>query len=193
VVTGGQVFVSHTSDMAQTPPGRSFAQAAMDAIIRAGMTPVDMQFFAAWDGSPADYCRRRVRECEIYVAVIGFRYGSLAPDETISFTELEFQEAGAVGLPRLIFLLEDTAGPAGPPDADRERAEAFRQRLRDAGLLLRAFTSGDNLELEVFHGLSRLARDRPPAAQPQPQIWNVPKQNADFCRRSRNSPAGALM
>jgi Domain of unknown function (DUF4062) len=50
-------------------------QAALDAVNRAGMAPVDMRYFAAREGMPADYCRQRVRECEIYVAVIGFRYG----------------------------------------------------------------------------------------------------------------------
>ena len=72
-----QVFVSHTSDMARFPPSRSFVQAALDAVARAGMVPVDMRYFAARDGKPADYCRERAADCEIYVAVVGFRYGSL--------------------------------------------------------------------------------------------------------------------
>jgi hypothetical protein len=117
----GQVFLSHTSDMAKSRAGRPFARAALDAVVRAGMTPVDMRFFAASDGSPAQYCRQRVRECEIYVAVVGFQYGSLVPGETLSYTELEFQEAQDAGLPRLVFLLEETACPAGLADADRAR------------------------------------------------------------------------
>ena len=109
----GQVFVSHTSDMAQFPEGRSFVQAALDAVSRAGMAPVDMRYFAARDGRPAEYCRRRVRECEVYVAVIGFRYGSMVPGEAVSYTELEFDEASAAGLPRLAFLLDDVRRAAG--------------------------------------------------------------------------------
>src|SRR6266581_2225174 len=107
----GQVFVSHTSDMAQFPEGRPFVQAAMDAVGRAGMAPIDMRYFPAREGSPADYCRQRVRECEIYVAVVGFRYGSLVPGEEISYTELEFQAATDYGLPRLVFLLDEVACP----------------------------------------------------------------------------------
>jgi hypothetical protein len=72
----GQVFVSHTSDVARFPQGRSYVQAALDAVARTGMAPIDMRYFPARDARPADYCRQRVRECEIYVAVIGFRYGT---------------------------------------------------------------------------------------------------------------------
>jgi hypothetical protein len=91
--------------VAQAPDGRSLVQAALDAVNRAGMAPVDMRYFAAREGMPADYSRQRVRECEIYVAVIGFRYGSIVPSEAMSYTELEFDEASTVGLPRLVFFL----------------------------------------------------------------------------------------
>src|SRR5580704_1230274 len=106
VMRTGQVFVSHTSDMAQFPEGRPFVQAALDAVGRAGMAPVDMRYFAARDGKPAEYCETRVRECEIYIVVVGFRYGSVVPGQTVSYTEMEFQAACDVGVPRLVFLLE---------------------------------------------------------------------------------------
>jgi tetratricopeptide (TPR) repeat protein len=140
--------------MDEFPAGRSFVQAALDAVSRAGMAPVDMRYFAARDGRPADYCRQRVRECEVYVAVIGFRYGSMVPGGAVSYTELEFDEAGAADLPRFVFLLDEPGGmPATLVDADRDAAEGFRQRVRNAGLVVRAFTSPAALELEVFHAL----------------------------------------
>ena len=101
------LFISHASDMAVFPDGRSFVRAALDGVVRAGMAPVDMEYFAARDGQPAEYCRDRVRRCEVYLAVVGFRYGSVVPGEAISYTELEFAEAGAAGLPRLVFLLDE--------------------------------------------------------------------------------------
>jgi hypothetical protein len=164
VVKTGQVFVSHTSDMARFPKNRSFVQAALDAVARAGMTPVDMRYFAARDGQPAEYCRKRVRECEIYVAVVGFRYGSIVPGEAVSYTELEFQAASAAGLPRLVFLQDEVADSPIGADLDRGLVEGFRQQLRDAGLIVRAFTSDAGLELEVFHALCELTGGRPSAA-----------------------------
>jgi hypothetical protein len=199
-VKTGQVFVSHTSDMDRFPEDRSFIQATLDAVGRARMLPVDMRHFSARDGSPAAYCRELVRECEIYVAVVGLQYGSLVPGEEISFTELEFEQATAVGVPRLVFLLDETAFPHAPSDADRGSVSRFHQRLRDANLVVRDFASADRLELEVFHALTELAREvqRPTSTvQPSktsasissptiltvPQIWNVPNRNADFTGR----------
>ncbi len=156
----GQVFVSHTADMARFPEGRSFVQAALDAVGRTGMAPVDMRYFAARDGRPADYCLQRVRDCEIYVAVVGFRYGSVVPGEVVSYTELEFQAASRAGLPRLVFLLEEAACPPGVADADHGAVEGFRRRLRDGGLVVRGFATVDSLELEVFHALSELVSSR---------------------------------
>ena len=163
--------------MALFPGERPFVQAALDAVSRAGMASVDMRHFAARDGSPAGYCQQRVRECEIYVAVVGFQYGSVVPGENISFTEMEFRAASLVGVPRLVFLLDEAACPADRRDPDIGPVERFRQQLRDAGLIVRSFTSGDSLELEVFHALS----ERASAAVPQ--IWNVPNRNADFTGR----------
>jgi hypothetical protein len=180
----GQVFVSHTSDMARFPEDRPFVQAALDAVGRAGMAPVDMRYFAARDGKPADYCQKRVRECEIYVAVVGFRYGSAVPAESVSYTEIEFRAACEAGVPRLVFLLNEAACPPGLGDADRGPVEGFRQRLRDAGLVVRAFGSGDGLELEVFHALSELASgSTPDLAGAVPRVWNVPTRNAAFTGR----------
>jgi tetratricopeptide (TPR) repeat protein len=76
----------------------------------------------------------------------------------VSYTELEFMEAGAAGLPRLVFLL-DEAVPSlsvGPWDTDRGPVNRFRQRVRNAALITRAFTSNAGLELEVFHALCQV-------------------------------------
>jgi hypothetical protein len=135
----GQVFLSHTSDMAAVPQCRSFVQAALDAVCRAGMAPVDMRYFPAREGVVAEYCRQRVRDCEVYVAVIGFRYGSLVPGTSVSYTELEFQEAGTAGLPRLVFLLDGNDEYLQAwADTDRRAVEAFRGRLRAAGAIVRS-------------------------------------------------------
>src|SRR5262249_59648474 len=106
----------------------------------------------------ADYCQQRVRDSDIFVAVVGFRYGSLVAGETVSYTELEFTEATNAGLPRLVFLLDESADvPAGLVDADRTAVDRFRQRLREAGLFCATFGTAGGVAVAVLHALKGLA------------------------------------
>ena len=129
-----------------------------------------------------------MRECDSYIAVVGFRYGSIVPGTAISYTELEFAEAGAAQLPRLVFLLADGGTvPADLIDADRGTVDAFRQRLRAAGLIIREFASAEHLELEVFHALTDLgAGTRPIAPETAaPVRYSLPSDTAVFTGRDR--------
>src|SRR5262249_5006035 len=185
-VLTGQVFVSHTSDMAVFPEGRSFVRAALDGVVRAGMAPVDMGYFAARDEQPAEYCRERVRQCEVYLAVVGLRYGSIVPGEAISYTELEFTEAGAGGLPRVGVLPGESA--AGRADADGGAVNRFRERLRGAGLITGGFTTADGLELAVYQALTERALAGGGRAGPQVR-FSLPPDTAAFTGRGEELSA----
>jgi hypothetical protein len=95
------VFVSHTSELREFPAGRSYVAAAERAILACGHVVVQMADFPAADQAPAELCAGRVRGCEVYVGVLGTRYGSPVRDEPeMSYTELEFRTATEACLPR---------------------------------------------------------------------------------------------
>jgi Domain of unknown function (DUF4062) len=70
------VFVSHTSELRDFPADRPYLAAAERAISACGHVIVDMADFPAADQPAAELCRERVRGCDVYVGVLGTRYGS---------------------------------------------------------------------------------------------------------------------
>ena len=163
VVEGAlRVFLSHTSELRQYPQERSFVAAAERAVIRAGDTVTDMEYFSARESSPAEYCRQQVSGADVYAAIIGFRYGSVVRDEPeLSYTELEFAVATERGLRRLVFLLDEEGVLPLPrrllSDPDYEnRQQSFRQRIADAGITIKRVSSPDEVELLLYQALTDL-------------------------------------
>ena len=149
MTTPRKVFLSHTGEFAEYPADGTFIRAALDAVARAGESACDMRYFTARDGKPADYCREQVKACQVYVGIIGLRYGSPVRDRPdVSYTELEFEAATEAGLKRFVFILDEDA--SGVPlskffdPLHWERQEAFRKRLADSGLTIAPFTPPTN-------------------------------------------------
>ena len=126
-------------------------------MIRAGGTPLDMAYFTADPRPPAQVCRDAVRSADVFVGIVGFRYGSPVRDRPeLSYTELEFEEAGKAGLPRLVFLLSEDA--QGPAELFRDiehgaRQEGFRNSLPDSGITVTTVTSPEGLETALYQAL----------------------------------------
>jgi tetratricopeptide (TPR) repeat protein len=162
-----RVFISHTSELREYPDkGSSYIDAVERAISSEGHVIVDMRDFAAVDQTPADVCVERVNGCDVYIAVLGTRYGSPVRDQPdVSYTELEFNTATASEkpIPRLVFVIDTDADSLGiPPSAliDNQfglRQEAFRQRVKGAGLVTGRFWSPDHLHGLVAQSLRTLA------------------------------------
>jgi tetratricopeptide (TPR) repeat protein len=159
-----RVFVSHTSELREFPAAGSYVAAVERAISACGHVVVDMADFPAADQVPADLCRERVGTCEVYVGVLGIRYGSPVRDAPeVSYTELEFDTATEAGLDRLMFFLDTNAADVGIPLSrliDTEfgaRQAHFRRRVRECGLVTQVFADPATLGQLVERSLRELA------------------------------------
>jgi tetratricopeptide (TPR) repeat protein len=194
---GWRVFLSHTSELRDFPRGASYVAAVERAVSAAGHVIVDMADFPAADQAPAQQCADRVRGCDVYVGILGTRYGSPVRDRPeVSYTELEFEAATEAGLDRLVFLLDTDADDIGIPASrliDREfgaRQEAFCRRVRDSGLVTGSFGSPAGLGQLVERSLRDLAGRRRGAGGgrggpgPPVVVGDVPQEPAGFQPRA---------
>ena len=161
-----RVFISHTSELRDFPKGTSYVAAVERAISAAGHVIVDMHDFPGAARPPADLCNNRVRGCDVYIGILGTRYGTPVRNKPeISHTEFEFEIATEAGLDRLVFLLDTEADDLGIPASrliDREfgdRQDAFRDRVRES-LTAQSFASPEALQTLVERSLQDLADTR---------------------------------
>jgi hypothetical protein len=153
-----------------------------------------MADFPAESRPAAQVCQERVRGCDVYVGVLGTRYGSPVMDRPeVSYTELEFGTATAAGLPRLVFVLDTAAADVGIPldqlidHGSGARQEAFRRRVQASGLVTQPFASPDQLGRLVERSLRELAAARRGPGRLPPGgalgAWHVPARNPGFTGR----------
>ena len=208
------MFISHTAELRDFPTAMSYVAAVERAVSAAGHVIVDMADFAAGSQPPARVCAEMVRGCDVYVGVLGTRYGSPVGDQPeVSYTELEFATATEAGLDRLVFLLDTAAADVGIPLSeliDREfgaRQDAFRRSVQDSGLLTQSFANPAELGQRVERALRNLSQTRQRVgsgirreqvpAEPKPvrasKFVNPPPATAPAWFQGRQAETGLLV
>jgi hypothetical protein len=99
-----QVFVSSTfSDLTQE------RQAAVEAILTAGHIPAGMELFTSGDESQMDVIKQWIDESDVYLLILGGRYGSIDPKLGKSYTELEYEYAVRKDKPLFACVIKESA------------------------------------------------------------------------------------
>jgi hypothetical protein len=99
-----QVFISSTySDLKEE------RQAAVEAILKAGHIPAGMELFTAGDKSQMATIERWIDESDVFMLILGGRYGSIEPATGLSYVELEYDYAAAQGKPTYSVVITEPA------------------------------------------------------------------------------------
>lgn len=118
-----------------------------------------MELFGALPDAPKEECLRLVRASNIFVGVVGVRYGSIDPQTGKSISELEYQEACSLRLPCLIYMIDEDSHPVLPKHvevgAGAEKLAHFRAALRKAHVVS-TFSSPADLVAKLTRDLIRL-------------------------------------
>ena len=156
-----QVFVSSTyTDLKEQ------RQAAVAAILKAGHIPAGMELFTAGDESQMSIIKRWIDESDVYMLILGGRYGSIEKLSGLSYTELEFNYAIEKNKPLFAVVENDVALEARVKIHGRsvleldnpEKLKLFRNRaLQNISAF---FEDAKDIKLSVHESLSDFAGNR---------------------------------
>lgn len=89
-----QVFISSTFKDLQ--PAR---QEVSHALLRANCFPAGMELFPAADEEQFEFIKQVIDQSDFYIIISAGRYGTIHPETGLSYTEMEYDYALAVGKP----------------------------------------------------------------------------------------------
>lgn len=176
-----RVFISST--VLELPEHRA---AAVDACLRVGVEPIVME---SWVGSDADDLQQAWTELDrsdIYLAILSFRYGHIPPGQEKSLTELEYERAVELGIPRLVFLMSDDH-PVRVADVETgpsaRQLESFKAAIRKSSIVAE-FRSADELKAHIVTSLVDVLRQSTRRREPPVAFLLLPFNEAHEPLRS---------
>lgn len=149
------VFVGSTfTDLQEYRSAVREALHSLQAVVRG------MEYFGSLPDTPKEECLRIVRSCRIYIGIFAMRYGSVDAETGKSLTHLEYDEAQRIGLPSLIYILDEDRQPLLAKYVETGEGAAKLRTLKE---LLRSrhvvslFTSTADLAAKITRDVPQLA------------------------------------
>jgi hypothetical protein len=133
-------------------------EAVLEAVGRLQLQHDSMEFFGARAQQPIETCLEEVRQSDILVVIVGHRYGAIAPELGISFSEAEYAEGYRLEKPCLVYMRDDDV-PVLPKHIERDPdklrlLDRWKQTLLSRHTVAR-FTTEQALALQVAVDLGR--------------------------------------
>lgn len=155
-----QVFVSSTyTDL------REERQAAVEAILRAGHIPAGMELFAAGNESQMDVIKRWIDESDVYLLILGGRYGSIEPKSQKSYIHLEYEYAVEKKKALFAVVIDEKVAdervkthPLGVGVIEREHSQKLKEfRAQVLTKMVRNWSDPKDIKLSVMETMAELS------------------------------------
>lgn len=151
-----QIFISSTYlDLIEE------RQAAVEAILKAGHIPAGMELFTASNKSQWDIITRWIDESDIYMLILGGRYGSIENESQKSYTHLEYEYAQSQGKPLFAVVIEDSALDSRKSrDIEKDNPERLNEfRKKVLSYMSSFFTDKKDIKLAVHENMGQITQD----------------------------------
>ncbi len=156
-----QIFVSSTyEDLI------SERQAAVGAILKSGHIPAGMELFTSGDKSQMDTIRKWIDESDVYMLILGGKYGSLESTSGVSYIELEYDYALEQEKPLFAVVINEDAlekkvkehGTSMMEKENPKQLQMFREKVLSN--ISSFFEDFKDIKLCVHESLSDFAANR---------------------------------
>lgn len=156
-----QVFVSSTYTDLITE-----RQAAVSAILKSGHIPAGMELFTSADKSQMETIQKWIDESDVYMLILGGRYGCLEPASGVSYTELEYDYAVEHKKPLFSVVINESALEVkvrehGTEMMEKENPKQLRMfREKVLSNISSFFDDFKDIKLSVHESLADFAANR---------------------------------
>jgi len=154
-----QVFISSTfADLKEE------RQAAVEAVLTAGHIPAGMELFTAGDESQMNVIKRWIDESDVYLLILGGRYGSVEPITQKSYIHLEYDYAVEQQKPLFAVVideeyLEQKLKQRGSEVIEKERQQELKEfRKYVLTKMVRFWRDPRDIKLAILETLSEFER-----------------------------------
>ncbi|SJZ55429.1 DUF4062 domain-containing protein [Selenihalanaerobacter shriftii] len=154
-----QVFISSTyKDLIEE------RQAAVEAILKAGHIPVGMELFTAGDKSQLEIIKRWIDDSDVFLLILGGRYGSVESESELSYIELEYEYAVKKNIPVFALVINDEllnkkVSEIGRKVLELENPDKYKRfKEKVLGKMCDFFNDKKDIKLAVSNTLSRFEK-----------------------------------
>lgn len=154
-----QVFISSTFTDLQEE-----RQAAVQSVLNSGHIPAGMELFKSGDKTQKETIKRWIDESDVYMLILGGRYGAIDDETGKSYTHWEYDYAGEKGKPRFAVVITDEAikekGKLNLDFVERDNYPKYQVFRKDVlGKISKFFDDIKDIKLTVMESLKEFESD----------------------------------